>query len=103
MKQSPTQKTLQKYGLTEQDWKIRWLLQGEKCPVCKRSGDNILFVIDHEHVKGWKKMPPEKRRKFIRGIICTYCNQRRVGRGITTETAYNSYLYLKEYDERKSK
>lgn len=99
----PTKATLKKYGLSEQEWKIQWLLQGERCPICRRSGDETVFVIDHEHRAGWKKMPPEKRKLFIRGIICSYCNQRRVGRGVTTETAYNSYEYLKQYDERKPK
>lgn len=97
----PTKNTLRKYGLTESDYKIRWLLQGERCPICGRS--DAPMVIDHEHVRGWGKMKPEQRRKFVRGIICSWDNRWIVGRGATVENLRSGSEYLQDYRERKQK
>ena len=97
----PKPPTLRKYGLTEQDWMDRWLLQGEKCPICQRS--DAPLVIDHEHVRGWKKMPPEKRKLYVRGITCNWCNRWIIGRGAKPHLLLNGADYLLDYEERKPK
>lgn len=99
----PTKKTLLKYGLTEQDYRDIWERQGNQCPICLRSDENILMVIDHEHVSRWKKLPPEKRKLYIRGIVCSYDNQRIVGRGATRQKLLRGANYLGEYEKRKPK
>lgn len=97
----PTPQTLKKYGLTEQDYKDIWTRQGEKCPICYRS--DALMVVDHEHVSKWKKMPPEQRKLYVRGIICSYDNQRIVGRGATKQKLIRGAIYLGNYERRKPK
>lgn len=95
----PHPQTLKKYGLTEQDYVDLWMKQGEICPICGRS--DALMVIDHEHTKGWKKFPPEQRKLYVRGIICSYDNQRIVGRGATAQKLINGAHYLLQYQERR--
>jgi hypothetical protein len=47
--------------------------QGRVCMICKRGGD-IRLCQDHIHVKGFKKMEPKEKRKYLRGILCFMCN-----------------------------
>ena len=36
-------------------------------------GKKGLFV-DHLHIEGCKDLPPEEKRKYIRGLLCSNCN-----------------------------
>jgi hypothetical protein len=58
--------------------------------------------IDHEHRRGWKKMPPAKRAKCVRGLLCWFCNKYYMGRSITIEKVQNVVEYLKSYQERNT-
>ena len=49
--------------------------QGGVCAICKRVPPSLRLNIDHEHVKGWKKMPPEQRKQYVRGLLCFQCNR----------------------------
>jgi len=102
----PSPGTLNKYGLTLDDFKRILEKQGGVCPICnkvpnpsKRDG-KIRWVIDHYHVKGWKKMPPEKRKLYVRGICCWYCNRWYTAKGITIEKAQNIVMYLNRFAEQ---
>ena len=102
---SPT--TLRKYGITQEVWYTLLDMQDGRCPVCQREFTNELRpVIDHEHVKGYKKMKSEDRAKYVRGLVCNYDNRRRIptnSKGISaTELAYNVYIYLSDYDIRRN-
>ena len=103
----PSPPTLKKYGLTEADFVGMLMEQGWQCGVCqkvpspsKRDGKRRL-VIDHEHVRGWKDMPPEQRKLYVRGLTCWFCNHSYLGRGITVEKAEGVVRYLKAYAERR--
>lgn len=102
----PSPGTLHKYGLTLEDFKRILEAQGGVCPICgltpkpsKRDG-KIRWVIDHQHVKGWKNMPPEKRRKYVRGVCCWYDNRYFLSKGITAEKARNVIDYLTNFLQR---
>lgn len=97
----PSQKTLEKYGLTAQEWLAILEQQGGVCAVCKKAPTTGRLCIDHEHVKGWKKMPPEKRKLFCRGLLCFFCNLHYVGRGITVQRSRNVTEYLLRYETEK--
>jgi len=99
MKTPPSKVTLRKYGLTEAEWIEMWMDQGEICPICGRS--DAPTVIDHEHVRNWKKMPPEKRKLYVRGIPCNWCNRWIIGRGATAQLLINGAHYLLRYGMRK--
>jgi DNA-directed RNA polymerase subunit RPC12/RpoP len=57
---------LRVYGLTKEQYAE---LDLGHCPICLRVwGDGVLPVVDHDHVD-----------KVVRGIVCRYCNHRRIG------------------------
>lgn len=97
----PTLATLRKYGLTETDFLMMLAYQGGVCAVCGNK-PNGRFNIDHEHVRNWKQKPAEVRRRFVRGLVCWFCNKYYLGRGVTIERAQNVVEYLKSYQERKA-
>lgn len=97
----PTQSTLKRYGLSEAEWRVMADEQGEACFVCKQKPMKGRLCIDHEHVKGWKKLPPELRKLYVRGLLCFRCNTTFVGRGATIERAEMVAVYLRRYAARR--
>lgn len=93
---TPSKATLKKYGLSEQEWIEMFKAQGQKCPICGQADKK--WVIDHHHVKGWKKMCSTDRKKYVRGILCTFCNYRLLPKGMTKEKAKNIVSYLETFD-----
>ena len=95
----PSQSTLEKYGLTLDLWLAIWEHQGKKCPVCDKepkTGTGVEFHIDHRHVPKWSAMPPEERRKYVRGIVCHWCNRSYLSKGMTRFKAFHLIDYLAE-------
>lgn len=97
---TPTLATLNKYGLSEGDFFMLLAYQGGVCAICGKV-PNGHWCIDHEHRKGWKKLPPGQRAACVRGILCWFCNHYYVGRGITIERAKNVVEYLQNYADRR--
>lgn len=97
----PSRATLNKYGLSYTEWlDIYWKQQG-KCAVCEKEfkvGQRI--NVDHVHVRGWKQMTPDKRKGYIRGLLCYTCNKFAAMRGVTPDKARNLWLYLRNYQVR---
>lgn len=60
------------YGITLIEWTEIFLNQGKVCACCKKLHPRM--CVDHIHVKGYKKMPPEEKKKYVRGICCFMCN-----------------------------
>jgi hypothetical protein len=99
----PTADTLKKYGLTPAEWLAILDRQGGVCGVCGKVPTNGRLCTDHEHVKGFKKMPPHERKKFVRGLIDFMCNKYYVTRGITVAKAKGVAAYLEAYEARKAR
>ena len=97
----PTQATLKKYGLTSLDWLTMLEEQSWVCPIMGVTPSTGRFVIDHEHVPGWAKMPPEERKKYVRGLVSWYANHSYLARGITVERAANVLAFLTRYETRR--
>jgi hypothetical protein len=97
----PSQATLKKYGLTAEDWLV--MLEGQSwiCPIMGTAPSTGRFVIDHEHVAGFDKMPPEEKRKYVRGIVSWYANHAYLGRGISIQRAANVVQFLTNYEMRR--
>jgi hypothetical protein len=57
------------YGITIEEYEQK---AHEGCEVCNRKG--VVLCVDHIHVAGFKKMPPEEKKKYVRGIACFMCN-----------------------------
>jgi hypothetical protein len=96
----PTAGTLNKYGLTADDF-IRIIeSQNGVCPICEKTPSTGRWNIDHQHVKGWKKMPPEKRKLYVRGIVCWFCNRYYMSKAINPSKAENIKAYLEAFNKR---
>jgi hypothetical protein len=96
----PKPPTVKRYGLTLQGWVAILDGQGGVCRICEQVPQSGRLCIDHEHVKGWKKMAPERRRLYVRGLLCWRCNHYYVGRGITVQRAQNVLAYLEAYAQK---
>lgn len=99
--QRTSDKTLSKYGIDWVGWVALFLAQGSVCAVCKKLPPSGRLVIDHEHVKGWKKLPPEQRKRLVRGILCWTCNLFVVGRGATIARLLSAAEYLRKSEARR--
>lgn len=97
----PSKNTLKKYGLSENEWMGLYLANSGNCPICGRLMERP--VVDHLHIKNWKKMDSEKRKMYVRGVCCNYCNRRRLAKGMNLEIARNIVAYLEEFEKRKPK
>lgn len=92
---------MKRYGLTLDDWQAILRRQGFGCAVC---GDRDKPVVtDHEHVRGWAKMPPEERKTFVRGLLCRFCNHRVVGNHKRPEPLEAAAKYLRAYLKRSGR
>lgn len=96
----PLKSTLDKYGLSESDWVELFKQQGEVCLICKKESKTGRYVVDHAHIKGYKKLPPEQRKKYVRGILCWWDNKQIVGRGVTIEKLQNAITYLENFNNK---
>jgi hypothetical protein len=94
----PRKETLKKYGLSLQDWTELYALQDGKCFICERPMERP--CVDHFHIRNWKKMKPEKRRLYVRGLLCVYCNRRLLGRGMSLQRAKRIVLYLERFEKK---
>lgn len=93
----PTLGTLKKYGMTEAEWRGIVKRQGYVCCICRRVPKSGRLCIDHEHVRGWKRMKAEDRRKYVRGVVCFLCNGKCVNKWMNVERAAAVYQYLTRY------
>lgn len=96
----PTPGTLRKYGLTRAEWVSILRGQGGVCLVCLKVPPSGRWVTDHEHIPKFKKLKPDVRRRYVRGIICSFCNSHCVGRFMTLEKARRVAQYLADYHDR---
>lgn len=96
----PGATTLRRYGITAVEWLGLLAAQGWHCPVClKRTG--VRWNTDHDHVPGWKHKAPEERRRYVRGVLCAFCNHRRVNSRMSAVEAGRIAAYLAAYEARR--
>ena len=96
----PTRATLRRYGWAEERWRGRWDEQGGVCPVCGIAPRTGRTVLDHEHVRGWKKLTPAERAEYVRGVVCVTCNHFVLTRYLTVRKALGAAFYLATYEGR---
>lgn len=78
------------YGITLEEYRRIVAAQGHQCPICLKplSGDSN--PVDHSH-----------RAKVIRGVVCTYCNRRRIAQHEDWEIVQRIADYLKVHPARR--
>ena len=100
----PADATLKKYGLSFGEWLDLYNRQGGKCGICRRdfqAGRRI--NVDHEHVKGWKHMPPEERKQHVRGLLCYTCNRFMLMKGVSSDRLFQAWQYMRNWEVRITK
>ncbi len=98
----PLPVTLARYGLTSLEFVELADAQGDACAVCRQVPTSGVLRIDHDHAKGWKRMPPARRKAFVRGLVCYVCNRYYLGRGITIAKSVGVTAYLRAYEARRA-
>lgn len=101
MIKDPKPATLARYGYTMDDWHVLIAGQGGVCYICKKEPKSGRLCLDHEHCRGWKKLPPEQRKLWVRGALCWVCNHYYCGRGINAFKAENLLSYLLAFESRR--
>jgi hypothetical protein len=71
----PSKRTLAKYGMDALHFAMLHDTQGGCCAVCDEKLEGGRVYIDHEHRRGYGKMPPEEKRKYVRGLCHYACNR----------------------------
>ncbi|MCG3771280.1 MAG: hypothetical protein JW384_02463 [Nitrosomonadaceae bacterium] len=93
----PSKPTLNRYGLSLEEWRVISDRQGGTCGVCGTVPPSGTLHIDHEHVRGWRSMKPIARRKYVRGLLCWFCNSVLLRRGASPERLRSAANYLDVY------
>ena len=98
----PSQSTLDKYGLTLDEW-LGFIPEADGlriCVVCEKPPRTGRFVVDHKHVPQWRMMPPEERKRYVRGVICTTCNHYILTRYGSPLKHRNAATYIEAFERR---
>lgn len=93
----PKPKSLAKYGLSLAEWRQMLEDQGGTCAVCDKLPPSRKLHVDHEHAPKWRKKPPEQRRRYVRGLLCNFCNRSLLRRFLTLPKARRVVAYLEQY------
>lgn len=64
------------YGITLDEWNTLTKSQYNCCFIC---GNKNRLNQDHRHIKNYKKLSSEEKRKECRGALCYRCNKWTVG------------------------
>lgn len=96
----PAQRTLDTYGITQDEWIALLKAQGWVCPICEKPDRK--WNTDHEHVPGWKNMPPEERKLHVRGVLCFHCNRYVVRNHRRSEQVQKVADYLARHEARRA-
>lgn len=90
------QRLYKTYGLTFKDYNEILIEQNFSCAVCKKVHPRM--CVDHVHVLGFKKMLPEEKRKYVRGICCFMCNTSFKAFEKTKDGARNRQMLIGTYE-----
>jgi hypothetical protein len=91
------------YGITLKDWEKMLKDQKGVCWICKTLPPSGRLCVDHEHVKGFKKMGTNEKTQYVRGLLCFLCNTGLKGFEKHSEGHKNrqrlegTYLYFKKF------
>ncbi len=75
-----------RYGLTLDGFLDLVEAQNGQCAICSTTSPgrgHQFFSVDHEHVEGFRSLPPAQKLLHIRGLLCHRCN---VGLGMVRDS-----------------
>jgi hypothetical protein len=64
---------LRRYGITTQEVKTMLKEQNGLCKLCNAPLSDD-YVVEHQHVAGYQKLPISQRSAFVRGLVHHACN-----------------------------
>lgn len=105
----PSKKTLDRYGLSLEEYTELLERQKYKCGICGKDPGihsktgRLKLAIDHEHIKNWNKLDPNERKKYVRGLLCTYDNLFVANKNLSLVKAEQLVKYLKKYHDENKK
>lgn len=91
------------YGITLEEYDELLRQQNNVCAVCLDRPGSGRLCVDHLHQKGFRTMPPEEKKKYVRGLCCFLCNVSFKGFEKTKDGSKNrqrlegTYKYFKKY------
>ena len=94
----PSPRTLAGYGMTPAEWLAVVDRQGNRCPICLRH--DVELVTDHVHIRGFRKLPADQRRRYVRGCPCRHCNLRLIPQRGTADEIQRVAEYLRAHEQR---
>ena len=56
------------YGLTVEEYDAMYAQQLGLCRICHRPFPEL--HIDHKHVEGFDALPPDEKKRYVRGLLC---------------------------------
>ena len=100
MLKQPSKQTIKKYGLSLKEWNDMADSQNHVCYICLKLPPSNILCVDHVHVKKFRKMPAEEKKKYVRGLLCRYCNLRVASKAINLEKAKRLVSYLQAFEDK---
>lgn len=91
----------QKYGVTVEDYDEILKSQNGVCYICGSEPKLRRLAVDHEHIKGYSKLDPIDKRKYVRGLLCHFCNRFYMGGKPTVEKFKKCIQYIEKYGNKK--
>ncbi len=99
----PSQKTLQRYGLSLAEWRRMVRAQRGLCAICFKLPASGILVIDHQHEPGWAGKPDSERKKAVRGLLEHTCNHFIMNRYVTVAKLRAAANFLARYERRRAR
>jgi len=65
---------MQTYGLSLDEWEEIFEKQEGTCWICRTIPKSGILCVDHLHLRGYKKLDLEDKKKYVRGLLCFSCN-----------------------------
>lgn len=62
------------YGITLKEWENMFEEQHGVCWICGALPPSGRLSVDHIHIKGFKSMMAEEKKKYVRALLCYMCN-----------------------------
>lgn len=95
------------YGISQRQFLMMLDAQKDCCATCLQHFGVKRINVDHEHIKGFKKFPPELKAIYVRGLCCYKCNRFLLGaadkyKNCQVDVLIRTVIYLSEYGQKRN-
>ena len=89
------------YGIREHEFVSILEAQGGVCFITGKPKVNLNLNVDHQHIRGFKAMPPEQKRLYVRGVLHHQANRGLGYFSDNPEWLRRAALYLEDWPAAK--